>query len=180
MCPPLFFIIISYLFWQIFFLPLYLRFWKIKFHVGICTGQIQDAISYIRFHPALSSSLYPFNDNMEREKGPKNWKSHPLFMGIVDDKKWCPFFIWASEDPFFAPKNGNFQWFWVQKNGSSDAPIRKRTESELADETLVSYEYHYRVSFGKFLKIAYFRFIFGRFSLIKSQNQNPMLQSVNF
>ena len=50
----------------------------------------------------------------------------------------------------------------------------------MVDETLVSYEYHYWVSFGQILKMAYFRLIFGRFPLIKSQNQNPMLLSVNF
>ena len=49
----------------------------------------------------------------------------------------------------------------------------------MVDETLVSYEYHYRVSFRQILKIAYFRLIYGQFPLIKSQNQNPMLPSVN-
>ena len=48
------------------------------------------------------------------------------------------------------------------------------------EETLVSYEYQYWMSFGQILKIAYFRLIFGRIPLIKSQNQNPMLLSVNF
>ena len=44
---------------------------------------------------------------------------------------------------------------------------------------MVSYEYHYWVSFRQILKIAYFRLIFGQFPYIKSQNQNPMLPSVN-
>ena len=56
---------------------------------------------------------------------------------------------------FFAPQITKNGLFWVQKNGTSDAQIQKR-------------------------KIAYFRLIFGRFSLIKPQHQNPMLQSVNF
>ena len=31
--------------------------------------------------------------------------SHPPLMGIVDDKKWCPFFCQASKDPiFYTPK----------------------------------------------------------------------------
>ena len=51
---------------------------------------------------------------------------------------------------------------------------------KLVDKTLVSYEYHYGVSFGQILKIAYFRLIFGQFPLMKSQNQNPMVHSVNF
>ena len=51
---------------------------------------------------------------------------------------------------------------------------------KMVDGTLVSYEYHYWVSFGQILKMAYFRLIFGRFPLIKSQNQNPMVLSVNF
>ena len=50
----------------------------------------------------------------------------------------------------------------------------------MVDETLVSYEYHYRVSFRQILKIAYIRLIFGQFPLIKSQNQNPMVLSVSF
>ena len=41
-------------------------------------------------------------------------------------------------------------------------------------------EDHFLSSTGQTLKIAYFRLIFGRFPLIKSQNQNPMLLSVNF
>ena len=31
------------------------------------------------------------------------------------------FSIWASEVPFFSPKNDHFQWFGVQKNGTLDA-----------------------------------------------------------
>ena len=50
----------------------------------------------------------------------------------------------------------------------------------MVEETRVSYEYHYRVSFGKNLKIAYFRLIFGRFPFIISENQNLMVHSVNF
>ena len=40
--------------------------------------------------------------------------------------------------------------------------------------------FHMNITFGQILKIAYFRLNFGRFSLIKPQNQNPMVQSVNF
>ena len=54
------------------------------------------------------------------------------------------------------------------------------TIPKMVDETLVSYEYHYWVSFGQILKVACFRLIFGRFPLIKSQKQNPMVHSVNF
>ena len=97
-------------------------------------------------------------------------------------KSGVRFFILASKDPFFAPQiteNGRFR---VQKIGSSDARIKKRTPlfcpqvyPKMVDETLVSYEYHYWVSFGQILKMAYLilRLIFGRFPLIKSQNQKP-------
>ena len=83
----------------------------------------------------------------------------------------------------------NDQWklpFSGAKKGSSDASIKNEhhflssTIPKMVEETLVSCEYHYRVSFGQILKIAHFMIIFGRFLLIKSQNQNPMVHSVNF
>ena len=30
--------------------------------------------------------------------------SHPPFLGIVDDKKWCPFFYSGVQRPNFAPE----------------------------------------------------------------------------
>ena len=82
---------------------------------------------------------------------------------------------------------GPFSVIWGAKKRVFGRP-NKKTETtfcrqlypKMVDETLVSYEYHYWVSFGQFLKIAYFRLIFGRFPLIKSQNQNPMARSVKY
>ena len=113
--------------------------------------------------------------------------SQPPFLGIGDDKKWCPFFIRASEDPIFCIKKRPFSVIWGAKKWVFGRPNKKTDTTfccqlypKMVDETLVSYEYHYWVSFGQFLKIAYFRLIFGRFPLIKSQNQNPMARSVKY
>ena len=65
-------------------------------------------------------------------------------------------------------------------NQKTETTFCRQLYPKMVDETLVSYEYHYWVSFGQILKMAYFRLIFGRFPLIKSQNQNPMVLSVNF
>ena len=116
--------------------------------------------------------------------------SHPPFLGKVGEKKWCRFFYSGIRRPkFFAPENSHFQWFgnWAAKkwvfgrpNKKTDTTFCRQLYPKMVDETLVSYEYHYWVSFGQILKMAYFRLIFGRFPLIKSQNQNPMVLSVNF
>ena len=50
----------------------------------------------------------------------------------------------------------------------------------MVDGTLVSDEYHFRLNFGQILKIINFWLFFGRFPLIKPQNKNPMVHSVNF
>ena len=50
--------------------------------------------------------------------------------------------------------------FWVQKIGSSnqktDTTFCRQLYPKMVDDTLVSYEYHYWVSFGQILKMAYF------------------------
>ena len=51
---------------------------------------------------------------------------------------------------------------------------------KMVDGTLVSDEYHFRLNFGQILKIINFWLFFGRFPLIKPQNKNPMVHSVNF
>ena len=156
---------------------LIMRFlWILATHNGIVFGSNQGQFSSVCVLLVCQTHLYG-REPVFFTGCPYNPRLIQLHMTSINPPY---FFMSVSEDPFFAPKNGNFQWFWVQKNGSSDAPIRKRTESEMTDETLVSYEYHYRVSFGQILKIAYIRLIFGRFPLIKAQNQNPMLQLVNF
>ena len=78
--------------------------------------------------------------------------------------------------PFSGAKN----WVFRRPNQKTDTTFCRQLYPKMVDETLVSYEYHYWVSFGQFLKIAYFRLIFGRFPLIKSQNQNPMARSVKY
>ena len=80
-------------------------------------------------------------------------KCHPPLLGVVDDKKWCPFFysgVWVSTIP------------------------------KMVDKTLGSYEYHFRANFGQILKIVNSWLIVGWFPCIKSQNQNPMLHLINF
>ena len=119
---------------------------------------------------------------------PKRQLTYELkYMGIVDDKKWCPFFIQPSENPTFCTQKRPFsviggpkKWVFGRPNKKTDTTFCCQLYPKMMDETLVSYEYHYWVSFGQILKMAYFRLIFGRFPLIKSQNQNPMLPSVNF
>ena len=50
--------------------------------------------------------------------------SHSPFMGIVDDKKWCPFFSLGVRRPnFLHPKTAIFSDFRCKKNGSLDARI---------------------------------------------------------
>ena len=113
--------------------------------------------------------------------------SHPPFLGIGDDK-WCPFFLFGHpKTHFFAPQineNGRFRvqknWVLGRPNKKTGTTFRRQLYPKMVDETLVSYEYHYWVSFGQILKMAHSRLIFGRFPLLKSQNQNPMVLSVNF
>ena len=88
---------------------------------------------------------------------------------------------------FFTPQINENCRFRVQKkwvfgclNKKTNTTFCRQLYPKMVEETLVSCEYHYRVSFGQILKIAYFMLIFGRFLLIKSQNQNPMVHSVNF
>ena len=96
------------------------------------------------------------------------------------------FYFGVRRPNVFAPKNGHVQWFGVQKMGlwtpisKSDTTFCRQLYPNMVDETLDSYEYHYWVGFGQILKMAYFMLIFGQFPLLKSQNQNPMLPSVNF
>ena len=112
--------------------------------------------------------------------------SHPPFLGIVDDKKWCSFFDRASEDPIFCTRKRPFSVIWGAKKRVFGRPYKKTDTTfcrqlypKMVDETLVSYEYHYWVSFGQILKIAYFRLIFGPFPLIKPPNQKPMVLMVS-
>ena len=97
------------------------------------------------------------------------------------------FFIRASEDPFFCTQNhGKWPFLGAKRrvfgrpNKKTETTFCRQLYPKMVDETLVSYEYHYWVSFGQFLKIAYFRLIFGRFPLIKSQHQNPMARSAKY
>ena len=44
--------------------------------------------------------------------------SHPPFLGIVDDKKWCPFFYSGIRRPFFLhPKTAIFSYLGCKKKG---------------------------------------------------------------
>ena len=88
-----------------------------------------------------------------------------------------------SKVHFLHPKMAIFSDLGCKKMGpneKTDTTFCRQLYPKTLDETLVSYEYHYRVSFGQILKISYFRLIFGRFPIMISQNQNPMLHSVNF
>ena len=94
---------------------------------------------------------------------------------------------WRPKTQFFAPQNhwkwpfsGAKKWDFGRPNPKKDTTFYRQLYPKMVDETLVSYEIHFRASFGQILKIAYFRLNFGRFSLIKPQNQNPMVHSVNF
>ena len=102
-------------------------------------------------------------------------------------KSGVRFFFRATEDPFFCTPNhwkwpflGAKNWVFRRQNQKTDTTFCRQLYPKMVDETLVSYEYHYWVSFAQILKMAYFMLIFGRFPLIKSQNQNPMMLSVNF
>ena len=76
----------------------------------------------------VSSCFVIFSLSIQwKGKGSQKPKVSSTIYGYSWLQKVVSAFIWASDDPFFAPKNGHFQWFGVQKNGSSDAPIRKRT-----------------------------------------------------
>ena len=94
---------------------------------------------------------------------------------------------WRPKTQFFAPQNhwkwpfsGAKIWDFGRPNPKKDTTFYCQLYPKMVDETLVSYEIHFRASFGQILKIAYFRLNFGRFSLIKPRNQKPMVQSVNF
>ena len=111
--------------------------------------------------------------------------SHPPCLGIVDDKKLSPFFDSGVRRPFFCTQKRSFSVIWGAKkrvfgrpNKKTDTTFCRQLYPKMVDETLVSYEYHYWVSFGQVLKIAYFWLIFGRFPLIKSQNQKRMVRSL--
>ena len=90
------------------------------------------------------------------------------------------------KSPFFFTRKRPFSVILGAKKGSSDARIKNGhyflslTIPKIGGWDTCLCEYHYWVSFGQFLKIAYFRLIFGRFPLIKSQNQNPMARSVKY
>ena len=75
---------------------------------------------------------------------------------------------------------GAKNWVIERPNPKTDTTFCRQLCPKMVNETLVSPEYHYQVSFGQNLKNAYFRLIFGRFPLIKSQNQNPMARSVKY
>ena len=75
---------------------------------------------------------------------------------------------------------GAKKWVFGRPNKKTDTTFCRQLYPKMVDETLVSLEYHYRVSFGPNSKTAYIRLIFGRFPLIKSQNQNPMARSVKY
>ena len=79
--------------------------------------------------------------------------SHPPFLGVVNDK------------------SARIQ---------TDTTFCRQLYPKMVDGTLVSDEYHFRLNFGQILKIINFWLFFGRFPLIKPQNKNPMVHSVNF
>ena len=51
--------------------------------------------------------------------------SHPPFLGIVDHKMWCPFFIRASKDPFFFTRKQPFSVNWGAKKWVFGRPNKK-------------------------------------------------------
>ena len=72
--------------------------------------------------------------------------SHPPFLGIVDDKKWCPFSIRASEDPFFCTQKRPFSVIKGAKkrvlgrpNKKTETTFCRQLHPKLVDETLVSF-----------------------------------------
>ena len=78
-------------------------------------------------------------------------------------------------------ENGRFR---VQKNGTSDAQIQNRRPLFVANYPQKSWNrllFHMNIIFSSFLqisKIAYFRLIIGRFPIVQSQNQKPMMPSL--
>ena len=92
----------------------------------------------------------------------------PPKLGVVCDKKLSPFFDSGVRRPFFCnPNHGKWPFLGAKKrvfgrlNKKTETTLCRQLYPKMVDETLVS-------------------LIFGRFPLIKSQNQNPMLLSVSF
>ena len=80
--------------------------------------------------------------------------SHPPFLGIADHKKWSPVFIWASEDPPFCTQKRPFSVILGAKkrvlgrpNQKTETTFCRQLYLNMVDETLVSYGYHYWVSY---------------------------------
>ena len=104
---------------------------------------------------------------------PKRQLTYELkYMGIVDDKKWCPFFIQPSENPTFCTQKRPFsvffgakKWVFRRPNQKTDTTFCRQLNPKKVDGTLVSYEYHYGVSFRQMWKMPILRSFLADFPL---------------
>ena len=73
--------------------------------------QLQHRVWILRFHKGKSAKNEPKIGNFQNL--PKTHLihmkqvSHPPLLGIVDDKKWCPYFYWGTRRPIFCTQCGS-------------------------------------------------------------------------